>query len=92
MKPAKTAKKTSASPKVAAKTVGAPAAKPAKKAAAAKAARKRPQVPATLPAAPMQVTEVEIATRAYFIYVNEGRPSGCEMRHWLEAETQLRSS
>lgn len=32
---------------------------------------------------------VEVATRAYFIYLNAGCPAGREMEHWLEAEAQL---
>ena len=38
----------------------------------------------------MLVTEVEIATRAYFIYESEGCPAGRELDHWLEAEAELR--
>ncbi|MBL9152379.1 MAG: DUF2934 domain-containing protein [Verrucomicrobiales bacterium] len=52
--------------------------------------RKRPVAGPSPPRFEREVTHLEIATRAYFIYVNEGRPSGEEMRHWLEAESQLR--
>jgi len=31
----------------------------------------------------------EISRRAYEIWENEGRPEGCDLRHWLEAEQQL---
>lgn len=35
------------------------------------------------------VTRADIATRAYQIWETEGRPNGQELRHWLEAETEL---
>jgi len=31
----------------------------------------------------------EVASRAYFSYVNQGSQHGHDVRHWLEAETQL---
>ena len=31
----------------------------------------------------------EVATRAYFTYLNEGSPQGQDEKHWLEAEVQL---
>ena len=31
----------------------------------------------------------EVATRAYFNYVNQGSLPGRDMEHWLEAEAQL---
>ncbi|HBJ86724.1 MAG TPA: hypothetical protein DDZ88_23290 [Verrucomicrobiales bacterium] len=90
----KPAKNNSATPKAAAKNVTVPAAKPVKKPAnSGKPARKRPAAPPVPPPAPtsdMEVTDVEIATRAYFIYVSEGCPPGREMQHWLDAEAQLR--
>ncbi len=86
----KTAKKTSPEAKTAAKTVVTPAAKPKKKASrATKSARKRQEAAASAP--PPEITEVETATCAYFIYVNEGCPAGRELDHWLEAEARLRS-
>ncbi len=38
----------------------------------------------------LEATEVDIATCAYFLYVNEGCPAGRELDHWLEAEARLR--
>jgi hypothetical protein len=88
-KPAKAAKpaKVAKSAKVAAKVAkSAKAAKPAKAAKAAKAAdkltasRKR----TTTPPKP---SHGEIAERAYFIYVEEGRYD--ELENWLRAEWEL---
>ena len=31
----------------------------------------------------------EVARRAYFSYVNQGTPSGCDVQHWLAAEAEL---
>ena len=31
----------------------------------------------------------EVASRAYFSYLNQGSQHGHDVRHWLEAETQL---
>jgi hypothetical protein len=31
----------------------------------------------------------EVARRAYFTYVNQGSQPGHDVRHWLEAESQL---
>jgi len=31
----------------------------------------------------------EVATRAYFNYLNQGSQPGHDVRHWLEAEAQL---
>jgi len=31
----------------------------------------------------------EIATRAYYIFLNRGGYNGCDLDHWLEAELQL---
>lgn len=90
----KPAKKASATPKAVAKNLAVPAAKPVKKpASSGKPARKRPAAPPVSPPAPQSendVMHVEIATRAYFIYVSEGCPPGREMQHWLDAEAQLR--
>lgn len=87
----KPAKNNSTTPKAAAKNVTVPAAKPVKKpVTSGKPARKRPAAPPPAPQSEMDVTDVEIATRAYFIYVSEGCPPGQEMRHWLQAEAQLR--
>ena len=89
----KTTPKASTAPKAAVKKAAVPAAKQAKKPAATKKpVRKRPTVPPLPPLAPqvaVEVTHVEIATRAYFIYISAGCPEGQEMQHWLEAEAQL---
>lgn len=37
----------------------------------------------------IQPAPEEIATAAYYNYLNSGRPQGQAMQHWLEAETQL---
>jgi hypothetical protein len=31
----------------------------------------------------------EVARKAYFIYLNEGSPQGCNVQHWLDAEAIL---
>jgi hypothetical protein len=31
----------------------------------------------------------EISRRAYEIWESEGRPGGCDLRHWLQAEQEL---
>ena len=89
----KPTKKASTTPKAAAKSMMVPAAKPTKKpATSGKPARKRPAVPPVPPLAPEVeegATHIEIATRAYFIYVSAGLPDGRQMQHWLEAEAQL---
>lgn len=33
-----------------------------------------------------------VSRRAYEIWENEGRPEGCELRHWLQAEQELGAS
>jgi hypothetical protein len=30
-----------------------------------------------------------VSRRAYELWENEGRPEGCDMRHWLQAEQEL---
>jgi hypothetical protein len=32
-----------------------------------------------------------ISRRAYELWENEGRPAGCDLRHWLQAEQELGS-
>ena len=89
----KTTKKANPTPKATTKSMSVPAAKPTKEpTTSGKPARKRPiapHMPPQVPEVAMGVTHVEIATRAYFIYVRAGRPEGQEMQHWLEAEPQL---
>ena len=38
-----------------------------------------------------QPAQSEIAACAYAIWEKAGRPAGCEMTHWLEAEQQLKN-
>jgi len=85
----KTAKKRSPAAKTAAKTAPKSAAKPKKQASrATKSSRERKEADASSPLP--EITEAEIATCAYFLYVNEGCPAGRELDHWLEAEARLR--
>lgn len=37
------------------------------------------------------ITKEEISRRAYEIWEKAGRPTGCEAKHWAEAERQLRA-
>ncbi|MCB1279348.1 DUF2934 domain-containing protein [Prosthecobacter sp.] len=86
----KTAKKTSSASKAASKTVAAKSAKSAKKKTnPAKPVRKRTKADA--PAPPPEITEEEIATCAYLIYVSEGCPAGRDQEHWLAAEARLKN-
>jgi hypothetical protein len=34
-------------------------------------------------------THEQITRRAYEIFIERGRPEGCDLEHWLEAEKQL---
>ncbi|MBE2284832.1 MAG: DUF2934 domain-containing protein [Prosthecobacter sp.] len=86
----KKAPQTSSAAKTATKTVAVSAAKPKKKSTSTtKPVRKRTKADAA--ASPPEITEVEIATCAYFIYVSEGCPAGRQMDHWLEAEARLKN-
>lgn len=85
----KTAKKTSAAANTPVKTAPESVAKPKKKSSrATKPPRERHEADASSPLP--EITEADIATCAYFLYVNEGCPAGREMDHWLEAEARLR--
>jgi hypothetical protein len=85
----KKAPQSSPAAKSASKTVAVSAAKPKKKSTGTrKPVRKRTKADALT--SPPEITEVEIATCAYFLYVNEGCPAGRELDHWLEAEARLR--
>lgn len=33
-----------------------------------------------------------VSRRAYELWENEGRPEGCDLRHWLQAESELGSN
>ena len=37
-------------------------------------------------------TPDQIATRAYEIWETSGRPEGCDMDHWLQAEAEILAS
>jgi hypothetical protein len=37
-------------------------------------------------------THEQITRRAYEIFIERGRPEGCDLEHWLEAEKQLRAA
>jgi H+-transporting ATPase len=39
-----------------------------------------------------QITTDQIASRAYSIWEQQGRPAGKESEHWFQAEQQLKSS
>jgi hypothetical protein len=41
------------------------------------------------PISPMTPSSDEVARRAYFTYVNQGSPDGCDVQHWLTAEAEL---
>lgn len=86
----KTAKKTIRAPKAASKSVAPTATKSAKKkTTSAKPVRKRTK--ADSPAPPPEITDEEIATCAYHIYVSEGCPAGRDQEHWLAAEARLKN-
>ncbi len=36
-----------------------------------------------------QPSRDEVARKAYLIYLNQGRPQGQGVQHWLEAEAQM---
>jgi hypothetical protein len=38
---------------------------------------------------PDEVTQAEIARRAFALYESEGAPDGQDLRHWLQAEREL---
>ncbi len=80
------APKAKAKAKVKAKT------RPAK---AVKASAPKPRATKPAPAAARvsfpRITAEQIASRAYFIWEQHGRPSGREGEHWQMAEQQLRA-
>lgn len=63
-------------------------------AGASRGPRKRNGAKPASPAAPAdsraQLTQDQIAARAYLIWEAKGRPNGCEHDNWCEAEAQLR--
>jgi hypothetical protein len=74
--------------KVAAKKPTAPAA--AAKPATKKPAAAKPAVAKKVAPAVSVITHDAIATRAYLIWEQAGRPSGREVEFWSQAEKQLR--
>jgi hypothetical protein len=44
------------------------------------------------PAKPQRAapSQAEIAQKAYEIWLSQGQESGCDQKHWFEAELQLR--
>lgn len=41
--------------------------------------------------APPIVTDEMVAERAYELWEECGRPEGCDLQHWLQAETELKT-
>lgn len=88
----KTDRKASANHKAVGKSAPISAVKPAGKSAARKTASKRqaePPVPPDAPETDVDLLRDEIARRAYFTYLNAGRPDGRDLQHWFDAEAQL---
>lgn len=44
--------------------------------------------PTRIEATPLQEA---VALEAYYAYVQQGRPEGCDVQHWLEAEAPVLS-
>ena len=56
---------------------------------------RKPRAPKASAAAPLpapHISSEQIAHLAYLIWEQEGRPSGREQEHWLQAESQLKAS
>ena len=83
-----------AAPKAKAKAKAKVKAKP-RPAKAVKASAPKPRATKPAPAAARvsfpRITTEQIASRAYFIWEQHGRPSGREGEHWQMAEQQLRA-
>jgi hypothetical protein len=43
-------------------------------------------------AVPSYSSAEAVSRRAYELWENEGRPEGCDLRHWLQAEQELGAS
>jgi len=85
-------KKTSINRKASGKNASAPVVKPTRKSTSCKPVNKRQEMPSAPPSAPeveMDIMHDEIARRAYFTYLNAGRPAGFDLQHWFDAEAQL---
>ncbi|WP_114392668.1 DUF2934 domain-containing protein [Oleisolibacter albus] len=67
-----------------------PAAKTPAKAAAKRTSPAAAEAAAAAPEQPADLSD-EIALQAYFIWLEEGRPHGASMEHWLRAETLVRT-
>ena len=39
----------------------------------------------------IEIAHQDIAARAYQLYVAEGCTDGCDVRHWLHAESELKA-
>lgn len=68
----------------------APAKKP--EPAAARAAEAAKAAEPARAAQPVKITHDMIAQRAYFIWLNSGRPQGQDRQIWLRAEAELRTA
>ena len=90
----KTAKSKTSKPKKTAKpaavAVVAPVRKAAVKLPAAKVSTAKTQAPAADPR--REITSDCIASRAYSLWEQQGRPQGRDLEFWLQAKTQLESS
>ncbi len=72
-------------------TAEAPAA-PAKSVAAAPASKAAPAAkttPAAKPVAATPITDKLIAERAYYLWLERGRPQGCDAEIWFQAVREL---
>jgi len=77
------------------KTVPTTAKKPAAKTTVAAPARAIATVKKSAKAAPAkrsEITSESIASRAYSLWEQQGRPHGKDLELWLQAEKQLKSS
>lgn len=57
-----------------------------------KSASTRPPTPTALPkqtAIDFRPSQDAISKRAYALYLDQGRPQGRDVQHWLEAEIQV---
>lgn len=79
--------------KPAAKRTVAPVAAKKTTAKAAPIKARMPQAKRAITPRPVrEITTDQIASRAYSIWEQEGRPAGKEAEHWFQAEQQLKAS
>ena len=57
---------------------------------ARRAAPKKTTAPALAPEPTPQITEAQIAERAYYLWLRKGRPVGQDAQNWAEAEQELK--